>query len=209
MAIQLDFYSKAKKEICVFPVTRPTLFFVLPNFRAYAFFDDFRKNTFFFRNRLFYYKIVMAAHLLAARSLLTVRINKCQHLVVDKNAIVCIENRRTLLDIFTDNHGELPKGFQLTVTCNTSTDTAKGTSFDVQPNMLVGDLVGTFNIKRLEFSCTKEQQTTLNEIVNNAALANKAIDAFQILMAGGRKKVSLKTSRYVLKERCIIHGMYT
>jgi hypothetical protein len=42
--------------------------------------------------------------------------------------------------------------------------------------------------------------------VNNAALANKAIDAFQILMAGGRKKVSLKTSRYVLKERCIIHG---
>ena len=62
------------------------------------------------------------------------------------------------LDIFTDNHGELPKGFQLTVTCNTSTETAKGTSFDVQPNMLVGDLVGTFNIKRLEFSCTKEQQ---------------------------------------------------
>ena len=128
---------------------------------------------------------------------------------MDKNASICIENRRTLLDIFTDNHGELPKGFQLTVTCNTSTETAKGTSFDVQPNMLVGDLVGTFNIKRLEFSCTKEQQTTLNEIVNNAALANKAIDAFQILMAGGRKKVSLKTSRYVLKERCIIHGMYT
>jgi hypothetical protein len=47
--------------------------------------------------------------------------------------------------------------------------------------------------------------------VNNAALANKSIDAFQILMAGGGKKVSLKTSRYmyVLKERCIIHGMYT
>lgn len=96
------------------------------------------------------------------------------------------------------------------MTCNTSTDTAKGTSFDVQPNMLVGDLVGTFNIKHLEFSCTKEQQTTLNEIVNNAVVAatNKANDAFQILMAGGRKKASLKTSRYVLKERCIIHGMY-
>lgn len=147
--------------------------------------------------------------MLTATSLLALRINKCQHLV-DKNAIICIENRRTLLDIFTDNHGELPKGFQLTVTCNTSTDTAKGTSFDVQPNMLVGDLVGTFNIKHLEFSCTKEQQTTLNEIVNNAVVAatNKANDAFQILMAGGRKKASLKTSRYVLKERCIIHGMY-
>jgi diadenosine tetraphosphate (Ap4A) HIT family hydrolase len=39
-----------------------------------------------------------------------------------------------------------------------------------------------------EFSCTKEQETTLNEIVNIAAVAatNKAIDAFQILMAGGR-----------------------
>ena len=46
----------------------------------------------FFRNRLFYYKIVMAAHLLAATSLLAVRINKCQHLVVDKNAIICIES---------------------------------------------------------------------------------------------------------------------
>ena len=34
----------------------------------------------------------MAAHLLAATSLLAVRINKCQHLVVDKNAIICIEN---------------------------------------------------------------------------------------------------------------------
>jgi hypothetical protein len=33
-------------------------------------------NYVFFRNRLFYYKIVMAAHLLAATSLLTVRINK-------------------------------------------------------------------------------------------------------------------------------------
>ena len=54
--------------------------------------ENFRKTTCFFRNRLFYYKIVMAAHLLATTSLLAVRINKCQHLVVDKNAIICIEN---------------------------------------------------------------------------------------------------------------------
>ncbi|VDH89562.1 Hypothetical predicted protein [Mytilus galloprovincialis] len=75
--------------------------------------------------------------------------------------------------------------------------------------MLVGDLVGTFNIKHLEFSCIKEQ-LTLNEMVENAtkAATNTAIDAFQILMAAGRQKVSLKTSRYVLKEKVLCNALW-
>ena len=67
--------------------------------------------------------------MLSATSLLAVRINKCQHLKNDKNAILCIENRRSLSDVFNDNHGELPKGFELTISCNTATDTSKGTAF--------------------------------------------------------------------------------
>lgn len=69
--------------------------------------------------------------------------------------------------------------------------------------MLVGDIVGTFAIKRIEYSCSTEEQTVaLGEIINNAAEAatSKTVDAFQVLMAGGRKNVSLKTSRFVLKE---------
>ena len=84
------------KKICVFPVTRPTLFSFcqIPDLNLFfgRFQKNFRKTTCFFCNRLFYYKIVMAVHLLAATSWLAVRINKCQHLVVDKNAIICIEN---------------------------------------------------------------------------------------------------------------------
>uniref|UniRef100_A0A8W8JTD6 DUF6589 domain-containing protein n=1 Tax=Magallana gigas TaxID=29159 RepID=A0A8W8JTD6_MAGGI len=138
----------------------------------------------------------------AATSLLAIRVKKCKH-ISEKNAILCLENRRTLLDIFIDLHGDLPKDSRLSIVCNNSTDPSKGTSFDVYPNMLVGDLVGTFAIKRIEYSCSTEEQTVaLGEIINNAAEAatSKTVDAFQVLMAGGRKNVSLKTSSCGVKD---------
>lgn len=96
-------------------------------------------------------------------------------------------------------HGDLQNDSRISIVCNISTDPSKGTSFD----MLVGDLVGTFAIKRIEYSCSTEEQTVaVGEIINNAAEAatSKMINAFQVLTAGGRNNVSPKTSRFVLKE---------
>lgn len=156
----------------------------------------------------------MAAHLLAASasnlqvtSLLALRFLKCDHM--DKrNEIMVVENRRTLLDVFEDKHGEMTKNSELKITCNTSMDNA-GTSFEVQPNMIIGDLISTFNMKHLEFKCVTTTPT-LDEMVIAAgqAATKTAVDAFQLMMAGGRKDVPLKTSRLVLKEWCMIHGMY-
>jgi hypothetical protein len=47
----------------------------------------------------------MAAHLLAARSLLTVRINKCQHLVVDKIKETVTEKKRIFPEIVKKSIG--------------------------------------------------------------------------------------------------------
>lgn len=139
--------------------------------------------------------------MLAATSLLAVRINKCQHLTTTKNSKLCLENRRTLLEVFNESHGELPKGYKLIVTCNTSTDTSNGTSFEVQPNLLVGDIVTSLNIRQhLEYTCSKEEQT-MDEIIKIAAQSatKQAVNAFQVLMARGGQKVTPKTSRYVLE----------
>lgn len=187
--------------MCVFPVSRPTPFFPGQITDPKLFFRILPEKFVFCVSGFNIYKIKMAATV-AATSLLAIRVKKCKH-ISEKNAILCLENRRTLLDIFIDLHGDLPKDSRLSIVCNNSTDPSKGTSFDVYPNMLVGDLVGTFAIKRIEYSCSTEEQTVaLGEIINNAAEAatSKTVDAFQVLMAGGRKNVSLKTSRFVLKE---------
>lgn len=150
----------------------------------------------------------MAAYMFATTDLLAVRINNCQHLTATKNSIFCFENWRILLEILNESHGELPKGHIIIVTCNTSTDTNAVISLEVKLNLLVGDLVTSFNVKRLEFTCSKEKQTMDGK--NAARFATKqALNAFQVLMAGGGggRKLHRKLQGMYFKEIFTIYGI--
>ena len=118
--------------------------------------------------------------------------------------IAPVENRRTLQEVFEEKHGKLPKTSRLTINCSPhmpgSTTSSSSVNFEVKPNMVFGDLT-TFNIKMVEYQCseTSENAKTLDEMVAAAAEAatKTTVNAFQIMMAGGRKNVPLKTSRFV------------
>ncbi|CAC5423130.1 unnamed protein product [Mytilus coruscus] len=138
----------------------------------------------------------MAAHMLSATSLLATRFKKCQHME-EKNAVICVEHRRTLLDVFEDKHGTLPKPYELLITCNTCLpSSSKGTSFEVQSNQLLGDLLSTFNFKHVEFECHRKTADPFEDVVVQAAekATKQTINAFQLMMAGGRAHVPKKTS---------------
>ncbi|CAG2209459.1 unnamed protein product [Mytilus edulis] len=104
----------------------------------------------------------------------------------------------------------MTKTSELKITCNTSIDNS-GTSFEVQPNMIIGDLISTFNMKHIEFQCVNTAPgPTLDEMIIAAgqAATRTAVDAFQLMMAGGRKDVPLKTSRLVLNEYSTIRQSF-
>ena len=56
-----------------------------------------------------------------ASSVLAFQFKKCKHM--DQKTIVkCVEHRRTLNEIFEDEHGALPKGSDLRIECTVGND---------------------------------------------------------------------------------------
>lgn len=89
-------------------------------------------------------------------SLLVIRVKKCKY-ILEKNVILCLENCRIFFDIFIDLYGDLLKDLRFLIVCNNLIDLFKGILFDVYFNMLVGDFVGIFVIKSIEYFCLMEE----------------------------------------------------
>ena len=139
------------------------------------------------------------ASAMEAVSVLALTFNKCQH--SDKKSLMtAVPNRLGIAtDLFEQYHGTFdPKSCKITIKCKT--DLSSKESFDIDGRLTVGDVIEKFGMKCIEFCCCKEENelNTLTSIVKIAAetATKKTINAFQVLMAGGRIYPTLKRSRY-------------
>jgi hypothetical protein len=127
----------------------------------------------------------------SASSVYAVKFGECRHLRA-KNIVKCLEHRRTLLEVFEDEHGSCSKSAvgQLKVECVLS----GGEVYQIPSNLTVAD-IKDINSKHLHFQCN-ETTSAVDGILMAADHATKCtVDAFQVLMAGGREFVKEKTSR--------------
>ena len=100
--------------------------------------------------------------------------------------MVSVRNMKLIEEVFNDHHpgaegDEFEKTYTLKSQCKTelnSTDT-----FEVENYLTVGELVNKFNIKCIEFTCVRLQNSPLKLIGEAAESATKqTVNAFQILM---------------------------
>lgn len=74
--------------------------------------------------------------------------------------------------------------------------------FQVDSNLTLGDCVSAFGIKYIKFLCKESQKEHLADILEcintaSAEATTKAVNAFQLLMAGGKVFPQKKQTRYL------------
>ncbi|CAG2208657.1 unnamed protein product [Mytilus edulis] len=127
----------------------------------------------------------------SASTIFAVKFAKCQHQEA-KNLLKCLEHRRTLMEVFEEEHGESSKTAEIQIECilNGGRDV-----YQVTQNMTVGDVKDITT--HLHYQCKESEIDQALNVLNQAAsdATKKTINAFQILMAGGRQLfVQEKTS---------------
>ncbi len=134
----------------------------------------------------------------ANRRLLSYILQKCQHQATD---VQCLKQsfsvNETVGEIFDDLHPFIPPNGK------THTCTAWAQVGAVTFKVTVGELVDNFQIRSLQFKCeVKDEYLTAD--ATGAAIAKyaesvtrKTVDAFQVLMVGGRSFV-LRKNRLVV-----------
>ncbi|VDI54804.1 Hypothetical predicted protein [Mytilus galloprovincialis] len=119
----------------------------------------------------------------SASSVFAIKFAKCQHQEA-KNLLKCLEHRWTLMEVFEEEHGESSKTAEIQIECilNGGRDV-----YQVTQNMTVGDVKDI--TMHLHYQCTESEIDQAINVLNQAAsdATKKTINAFQILMAGGRQ----------------------
>ncbi|XP_052061029.1 uncharacterized protein LOC127701242 [Mytilus californianus] len=140
-------------------------------------------------------------------SVLAVRYAKCEHMEA-KNIMTSIPDNFSMINLFGEHHDAGPldeKKHEVDIFCSTSLD-QKSELFQVEKNLSVGELTNSFHVKCVHFTCKiKEDFVVKNALVNViqtcAQDATKtAVNAFEVMMAGGRKCVSRKRKSAGMKE---------
>ncbi|XP_052231503.1 uncharacterized protein LOC127844956 [Dreissena polymorpha] len=122
----------------------------------------------------------------AAWSVLAITFFKCKHLEEQK-LIKNVSHSKQMDDLFQEHHSR-DKTVTYTVKCKT--DMSKSAeSFEIEGGMSVGTLSDRFQIKCLEFTCMSrmnaDDEKDVQEVLKETN--KKAVDAFKLLMAGGRR----------------------
>ena len=196
----------------MFPVPRPTLnsgptlnFF----FRS-----EKKKNSpmrgapiragFFFPMRLVFgdsfFSTKMAASYNWPSVVMAIKVNKCNHLEA-KNFMLSVRNSKMIEEIFNDCHvvddHEAYDKYH-TIKCECRTELHSDEKFEVEQYLTVGEIVEKFNIKCIEFTCVpiNKKSSLESAIADSMETATKrTVNAFQMLMAGGRAYPDFKTNK--------------
>ena len=117
-----------------------------------------------------------------------------------RNIVKCVEHRITLHEIFEDEHGVLPKWSDLRIECTVGSDIcAQNEKFEVVSTLSVEEIKHNFGTKLISFerSSRESEVTALVQMVDTVAktATKKAVNAYEVLMEGGREHVKKKTSR--------------
>ena len=124
-------------------------------------------------------------------SVLSLTFHECDHLKETKNIIAPFNNYRTFIDIFNEYHDFKLKNNQCKVMSK---------SHEVTPALSVGEVVTLFNVRQFTFTCESGPPTEVEFLSNCINVASekadkKAVNAFELMMAGGRTFPPKKTSR--------------
>ncbi|XP_045213404.1 uncharacterized protein LOC123564125 [Mercenaria mercenaria] len=137
-----------------------------------------------------------------------VTFRECRHIKDTRKVIKSIPHTKLLSDIFYEEHeehqatGDHRKTLTFLAKCKTNINTTE--NFEIQGGMSVGTLTERFTIKCLEFTCIPSGDAEDEKSVAEGILKEtnrKAVDAFKILMAGGRREFTKrKTSSSGMKD---------
>lgn len=115
-------------------------------------------------------------------SVLSLTFSKCSHMTEDKCVIATVVNCRMFIDIFNEylNFGLKNNTFKVTSQAHV-----------ISPTLTVGEVVSLFNVRQFVFTYEggpqAEEETLSSRIRSAADKADvQAVNAFQIVMAGGR-----------------------
>ena len=108
--------------------------------------------------------------------------------------MISVRNKNLIEEIFNNHHdivdqASYEKCYTIRAFCKTELNSSE--KFEVENYLTVGEVVDKFNIKCIEFTCEKIGKTPLDVTLDT----KKTVDAFQVLMAGGRAYPDLKTSK--------------
>ncbi|XP_052813253.1 uncharacterized protein LOC128240593 [Mya arenaria] len=136
---------------------------------------------------------------MSSSSVLGLKLKRCSHNKTDKNILVSLPNNKNIEDVWHIYHDTNVGKSSVTIKC--STEMSGATNFDVEGSMTVGTLVQNFGIKVVEFTCIDLEASVASTSLETCAkeATEKAVDAFQLLMAGGRRFTSKKESSHGLK----------
>lgn len=123
----------------------------------------------------------MAASVVST-SVLSLTFSKCSHLAENNCIIAPVVNLKTFKDKCDEYHNFGVKNNVFKVTSQ---------SHVISPTLNVGEVVSLFNVRRFVFTCEggpqAEDETLSSRIRSAADKADvQAVNAFQLLMAGGR-----------------------
>lgn len=77
----------------------------------------------------------------------------------------------------------------------------------IHGSLSVGEVVHNFSLRSFLFICKTTDDPELNKLQQHAANATKkAVNAFELLMAGGRSFPDKKRSRYVSNYKVLYHA---
>ena len=130
-----------------------------------------------------------------SRSLVAITTLPCEHRGGTMKKMLLCNSSDSLINVFEEVHG--PYDFKTsTVSITVCQDIQNNiNSFEAEGNATIGDILN-MGMKSIQFKCkTSEEATVAKNIVESAT--KRAVDAFEILMAGGRAFVGKKTSRSV------------
>ena len=119
-------------------------------------------------------------------SVLPLTFNKCNHIKETKSIIVPVINSRTFNDIFDEHHDFGFKNNRCKVMSQ---------SHVVTPALTVGEVVSLFNVRQLTSHVGVGYREKIKVLSNCLKIAAEkadvqAVNAFQVLMAGGRSNFS-------------------
>lgn len=125
-------------------------------------------------------------------SVLSLEFQPCIHLKDGKKFITSVKDSTTFTHLFESYHDcqNNSKEAEFTVSAQNQTR--------IHGSLSVGEVVRNFSLRSFLFICKTTDDPELNKLQQYAANATKkAVNAFELLMAGGRSIPDKKRSRYV------------
>jgi hypothetical protein len=123
----------------------------------------------------------------------------CIHFKESRKYITSVQDSPTFSHAFNTYHGpQSSQEAEFTVHVSEQGQT------DIHGALPVGEIVHNFSLRSFTFSCKAQTDSEVNKLRQHAGIATKkAVNAFELLMSGGRSFPNKKRNRFDSKYKLI------